>query len=99
MIELRHLAYFISACQHLHLAKAAAEMDVAQSTLSMALKAIEEDVGIPLLASAKVGLLPTPPALWLFQATTPLLHAESFARQYASKVMSESSNRSSSGRV
>ena len=89
MIELRHLAYFISACQHLHLAKAAAEMDVAQSTLSMALKAIEEDVGVPLLAPAKVGLLPTPPALWLFQATTPLLHAESFARQYASRVMSE----------
>jgi DNA-binding transcriptional LysR family regulator len=80
LVEIRHLAYFIAACQHLHLAKAAAEMDVAQSTLSMALKAIEEDIGVPLLARAKVGLLPTPPALWLFQATTPLLHAESFAR-------------------
>jgi LysR family nitrogen assimilation transcriptional regulator len=82
LVEIRHLAYFIAACQHLHLAKAAAEMDVAQSTLSMALKAIEEDIGVPLLARAKVGLLPTPPALWLFQATTPLLHAESFARHF-----------------
>src|SRR5882757_8119984 len=82
LVEIRHLAYFIAACQHLHLAKAAAEMDVAQSTLSMALKAIEEDIGVPLLAPAKVGLLPTPPALWLFQAATPLLHAESFARHF-----------------
>ena len=57
-------------------------MDVAQSTLSMALKAIEEDIGVPLLAPAKVGLLPTPPALWLFRAATPVLHAESFARHF-----------------
>lgn len=88
MLEARHLAYFVVACQHLHLAKAAAEIDLAQSTLSMALKVLEEGIGTPLFAPAKVGVLPTPAALWLYRLSTAALHAESFARNYASAAQS-----------
>lgn len=83
MIEARHLSYFVAACQHLHLAKAADEIDVAPSTLSMALKSLEEDLSLPLFAPAKVGLQPTPNAMWLYRAAIPILHIESFARGFA----------------
>lgn len=83
MLETRRLAYFVAACQHLHLAKAAEEVGVAQSTLSMALKSLEEDLSLTLFASGRTGLIPTSEATWLYQAATPVLHAESFARSFA----------------
>lgn len=89
MIEARHLSYFIAACQQLHLAKAADELDVAPSTLSMALKSLEEDLSLPLFAPAKVGLLPTPNAMWLYPAAVTLLHSESFARSFTAQNATE----------
>jgi LysR family transcriptional regulator, nitrogen assimilation regulatory protein len=93
MLEARHLSYFVAACQHLHLARAAAEINVAQSTLSMALKVLEENVGAPLFAPAKVGVLPTPEALWLYRVATAMLHAESFARSFAATETTEPADR------
>jgi DNA-binding transcriptional LysR family regulator len=82
MIESRTLAYFVCACQHHHLAQAAAELGVAPSTLTMALKSLEADIGLPLFNVSKVGHVPTPQGLRLFQSATRVLHGERFCRAH-----------------
>ncbi|MEW6642653.1 MAG: LysR substrate-binding domain-containing protein [Pseudomonadota bacterium] len=80
MTELRPLAYFAAACQQTSLGRAAEVMDVALSSLSAALKSLEDDIGLDLFQRVQGGLAPTAAGQWLYRTATPLLHAEAFAR-------------------
>ena len=82
MIELRTLGYFATACRCDTLARAADELGIAQSTLSSTLKALEEEVGVPLFRRVNHGLYPTAGARWLMRIAEPLLDSEAFARRW-----------------
>ena len=81
MIELRSLAYFTVACHHETLARAAAQLGIALSTLSASLKSLEHELGLDLFRRVGSGLCPTAGANWLLRATVPILQAEAFARR------------------
>src|SRR6516225_8296194 len=82
MIELRTLAYFVTACRCETLARAARAHDIASSTLSTALKSLEEEIGTTLFRRINVGLYPTAQAHRLMRAAEPLLAIEAFARRW-----------------
>ncbi|HWL69338.1 MAG TPA: LysR family transcriptional regulator [Geminicoccus sp.] len=48
-MQLRHLAYFASLGRELHFGRAAAACNITQSTLSAAIRQLEEEVGAPLV--------------------------------------------------
>jgi DNA-binding transcriptional LysR family regulator len=82
MIELRSLAYFVTACQHESLARAADQLSIALSTLSVSLKSLETELGLELFRRTSSGLYPTTAARWLVRAVTPILLTEAFARRF-----------------
>jgi DNA-binding transcriptional LysR family regulator len=82
MIELRTLAYFVTACRAGSLALAARELDIAVSTLSTTLKALGQDLDVALFRRSNNNIYPTAAARTLVRAAEPLLTAEMFARQY-----------------
>ncbi|MEP6885205.1 MAG: LysR family transcriptional regulator [Gammaproteobacteria bacterium] len=81
MIEIRSLAYFTVACQHESLARSAAQLGIALSTLSASLKSLEHELGLDLFRRVSSGLCPTAAASWLLRATAPVLQAEAFVRR------------------
>jgi DNA-binding transcriptional LysR family regulator len=83
MIELRTLAYFVTACRSSSFAKAADDLDIAVSTLSTTMKALERDIGLSLFRRIKNDLYPTDAARSLLRGADPLLMAELFARRWA----------------
>lgn len=83
MIELRQLSYFVAACHQTSFSKAAEVLDIALSTLSVALQNLEEEVGAQLFRRVPAGLTPTVAGRWLYRAAIPLLQAEAFTRQAA----------------
>jgi len=76
MIELRHLNHLLMACECENLTRAAQELDVAPSTLSASLKALETEVGVNLFKRLGAGLYPRASARWLFRAGLPVLLLE-----------------------
>jgi LysR family transcriptional regulator, nitrogen assimilation regulatory protein len=84
MVELRTLAYFIAACRSGSFARAAAELDIAVSTLSTTMKTLGEDLGLTLFRRINNNLYPTAAARVLMRAAEPLLTAELFARRMMS---------------
>ncbi|MBV9630825.1 MAG: LysR family transcriptional regulator [Xanthobacteraceae bacterium] len=82
MVELRSLAYFVTACQHESLARAAEHLGIALSTLSVSLKALEDELGLELFRRTSSSLYPTTAARWLFRAAAPVLLTEGFARRW-----------------
>lgn len=82
MIELRTLAYFVTACRAGSLALAARELDIAVSTLSTALKALGQDLNVALFRRSNNNIYPTAAARSLMRVAEPLLTAEMFARHY-----------------
>ena len=84
MVELRTLAYFVTACRSGSFARAAADLDIAVSTLSTALKTLGEDLGLTLFRRINNNLYPTAAARGLMRTAEPLLIAEHFARRLAS---------------
>jgi DNA-binding transcriptional LysR family regulator len=82
MVELRSLAYFVTACQHESLARAAEHLGIALSTLSVSLKGLEDELGLELFRRTSSGLYPTTAARWLFRAAGPVLLTEGFARRW-----------------
>ena len=81
MVELRTLAYFITACRSGSFALAAADLGIAVSTLSTTMKTLGEDLGLTLFRRINNNLYPTAAARVLMRATEPLLTAELFARR------------------
>src|SRR3546814_627914 len=47
---IRHLTYFITLARERHFARASEACNVAQPTLSAAIRKLEEDLGVPLVA-------------------------------------------------
>jgi LysR family transcriptional regulator, nitrogen assimilation regulatory protein len=82
MVELRTLAYFVTACRSLSFALAADDLGIAVSTLSATMKALERDVGLSLFRRINNSLYPTEAARVLMRGTDPLLMAELFARRW-----------------
>lgn len=82
MIELRSLAYFAAACRSESFARAAADLDIALSTLSTTMKTLEQELGTKLFHRINNGLYPTAAARALMHAADPLLLAEQFARRW-----------------
>ena len=89
MIELRQLSYFVAACHQTSFSKAAEMLDIALSTLSVALQNLEEEVGAQLFRRVPAGLTPTVAGRWLYRAAIPLLQAEAFTRQAAMRECTE----------
>jgi LysR family transcriptional regulator, nitrogen assimilation regulatory protein len=84
MVELRTLAYFIAACRSGSFALAAAELDIAVSTLSTTIKTLGQDLGLTLFRRINNNLYPTAAARVLMRTAEPLLTAELFARRMGS---------------
>jgi DNA-binding transcriptional LysR family regulator len=82
MVELRTLAYFLTACRSGSFALAASELGIAVSTLSTTMKALGEDLGLMLFRRVNNNLYPTAAARALMRAAEPLLAAELFARRH-----------------
>lgn len=81
MIELRRLRSFAVTCRHPSLARAAAELGVAPSTLSTSLKSLERELGTALFRRSRSGLYPMPSALWLYRAAATVMQMEAFGRR------------------
>jgi LysR family nitrogen assimilation transcriptional regulator len=81
MVELRSLAYFVTACRSPSLGSAAAALGISVSTLSTALKMLGQDLGLTLFRRINNGLYPTAAARGLMRTAEPLLTAEGFARR------------------
>lgn len=82
MVELRTLAYFVTACRAESFARAAAELDIAVSTLSTTLKALGQELGLTLFKRSNNTLYPTAAGRALMRAAEPMLIAEMFARRH-----------------
>jgi LysR family transcriptional regulator, nitrogen assimilation regulatory protein len=82
MVELRTLAYFVTTCRAESLTQAATMLDISVSTLSTTLKALADNLDLPLFRRSSNNLSPTPAARALMRAAEPLLIAELFARRH-----------------
>ncbi len=80
-MELRALAYFVTACRSLSLADGASRLGIAVSTLSEALKSVEDDTNVALFHRRNNALYPNAAGVALIRAAEPLLIAEQFARR------------------
>src|ERR1700742_3203327 len=58
-IDLRHLRYFIAACETGQVTAAARSLHMAQPALTQALQTLEREVGVPLLERHPKGVTPT----------------------------------------
>lgn len=81
MIELRHLSHLLAASECENLTRAAKDLQVAPSTLSASLKALETEVGFSLFKRFGSGLYPRASARWLFRAGLPVLLLERHVRR------------------
>ena len=82
MIELRSLAYFVTACRSGSFALAAHDLRIAESSLSTTMKALAQDLGLTLFRRINNNLYPTSAARSLMRAAEPVLTAELFARRF-----------------
>jgi DNA-binding transcriptional LysR family regulator len=84
MIELRTVAYFVTACRATSFGRAAASLGISVSTLSTGLKMLGEDLDLTLFRRINNNLHPTAAARGLLRNAEPLLAAEQFARRAVS---------------
>jgi LysR family transcriptional regulator, nitrogen assimilation regulatory protein len=82
MVGLRSLAYFVTACRAGSFARAAADLEIAVSTLSVTLTALGQELDLTLFRRSHNTLYPTSASRALMRGAEPLLIAEMFARRY-----------------
>ena len=78
MIELRSLAYFVTACRSGSFALAAHYLGIAKSSLSTALKALGRDLGLTLFRRINNSLYPTSAARSLMRAARAIVGGRAF---------------------
>ncbi|BAI98097.1 hypothetical protein Sj15T_24950 [Sphingobium sp. TA15] len=83
MIDFRALSYFVAACEHESLGAAAADLEIAPSTLSASLKSLESGFGASLFRRHENGLAPRRLAHWLYRRAVPVLLLEEFMQRRA----------------
>jgi DNA-binding transcriptional LysR family regulator len=74
-VELRQLRYFVTVAQELHFRRAAERLFISTPTLSQQIKAVEREVGAPLLIRHSRGIDLTPAGQALLRGGTEILTA------------------------
>jgi LysR family transcriptional regulator, benzoate and cis,cis-muconate-responsive activator of ben and cat genes len=89
-VDLRQLRYFVAVAEELHFSRAAARLNLAQSALSAQIRALEDEIGGPLLvrSTRRVSLTPAGEAL-LSDARELLASAEVALRRARSLALGE----------
>ncbi|OZM79716.1 LysR family transcriptional regulator [Pseudonocardia sp. MH-G8] len=72
-LDLRKLRYFVAVADQLHFGRAAAELHIAQPALSRQIRALEQDLGTPLLTRDSHGVALTDAGRQLLTDAGPLL--------------------------
>ena len=79
-LDLRKLRYFVAVADKLHFGRAADELHIAQPVLSRQIRALEHDLGTPLLTRDSHGVALTDAGRQLLTDAGPLLASASAAR-------------------
>jgi DNA-binding transcriptional LysR family regulator len=89
-VDLRQLRYFVAVAEELHFSRAAARLNLAQSALSAQIRALEDEIGGPLLvrSTRRVSLTPAGEAL-LSDARELLSSADVALRRARSLALGE----------
>jgi DNA-binding transcriptional LysR family regulator len=72
-LDLRKLRYFVAVAERLHFGRAADELHIAQPALSRQIRALEQDLGTPLLTRDSHGVMLTDAGRQLLTDAGPLL--------------------------
>ncbi|WP_329460014.1 LysR family transcriptional regulator [Streptomyces sp. NBC_01497] len=80
-LDLRKLRYFVAVADKLHFGRAADELHIAQPVLSRQIRALEKDLGTPLLTRDSHGVLLTDAGRQLLTDAGPLLASAQAARR------------------
>ncbi|WP_406476924.1 LysR family transcriptional regulator [Streptomyces sp. NBC_01615] len=74
-MELRQMRYFVAVAQELHFGRAAARLHISTPTLSQQIKAVEREIGAPLLIRHSRGVDLTPAGRVLLRAAQDVLRS------------------------
>ncbi|HEY9327387.1 MAG TPA: LysR substrate-binding domain-containing protein [Streptomyces sp.] len=80
-LDLRKLRYFVAVADKLHFGRAADELHIAQPVLSRQIRALEKDLGAPLLTRDSHGVMLTDAGRQLLTDAGPLLASAQAARR------------------
>jgi DNA-binding transcriptional LysR family regulator len=80
-LDLRKLRYFVAAADRLHFGRAAEELHIAQPALSRQIRALEQDLGTPLLIRDSHGVVLTEAGRQLLTDAGPLLASAQAVRR------------------
>jgi DNA-binding transcriptional LysR family regulator len=85
-VDLRKLRYFVAVAEHLHFGRAAEALHIAQPVLSRQIKALEDDLKVPLFARDKRSTELTAAGVQLLTDARPLLANAAALRRRVTRV-------------
>jgi DNA-binding transcriptional LysR family regulator len=85
-LDLRKLRYFVAVADQLHFRRAAEELHIAQPALSRQIRALEEDLGTPLLTRNNHGVALTDAGTQLLADARPLLASAHAVRRRVTRA-------------